>query len=53
MNYYRIYLYNEASAGEYQDECYMVENKPYSKGGLRLVDVKIDCEQLKIEKGIK
>ena len=53
MNYYRIYLFNEASAGEYPDECYMVENKPYSKGGLRLIDVKIDCEQLKIEKGIK
>ena len=53
MNYYRIYLFNEASAGEYPDECYMVENRPYSKGGLRLADVKIDCKQLKIEKGIK
>ena len=53
MNYYRIYLYNEASVGEYPDECYMVENRPYSKGGLRLADVKIDCKQLKIEKGIK
>ena len=50
MNYYRIYLYNEASAGEYQDECYMVENKPYSKGSIRLVDVKIECNQLKLEK---
>lgn len=49
MNYYRIYLFNEASAGEYPDECYMVANKPYSSGSLRLSDVKIDCNQLKLE----
>jgi len=53
MNYYRIYLFNEASAGEYPDECYVVENKPYSKGSIRLADVKIDCNQLKIEKELK
>lgn len=50
MNYYRIYLMNEASGGEFPDECYMVENKPYSKGSLRLADVKMDCKELKLER---
>jgi endonuclease G len=53
MNYYRIYLYNDVSVGEFPDECYMVENRPYKVGSLKLADVKVDCKQLKIEKGGK
>lgn len=48
-SYYKIYLFNEVSGGEYLDECYKVDNRPYVKNTLRLADVKVNCEELKIK----